>query len=361
MKKFLNLSAIVLIIITLTAAGSDKKKPKNLILFIGDGMGVTHVYAAMTASGFTMVFPAFPVTGYSITNSHNRYITDSAAGATAMSTGEKTSNGMIATRPDGTELVTIMEMAKLNGMSAGVVSTSEITHATPAAFIAHEGLRSDYFEIARDFLKGTADVFIGGGRAHFAYRPDSADLTVDLKEMGYDVVNNIDDLRKSSSSKLAGLMAEKALPSITNGRDPDFLSIATSKAIEVLSRNSNGFILMVEGSEIDWEGHDNDTDGIVKETLDMDRAVKVAYEFARRSKNTLIVVTADHETGGFSITDGSIEDKTVSGSFTTKGHTAVMVPVFAFGPGASYFSGVQQNTELFDDFVKLLSLKKNDK
>ena len=207
MKKFLNLSAILLIIITLTAAGNDKKKPKNLILFIGDGMGLEQVYASMTSSGFTMTFPAFPVTGYCMTYSSNRYITDSAAGATAISTGEKTNNGMIATRPDGSEITTIMELAKLNGMSAGVVSTSQVTHATPAAFIAHEGLRADYFEIARDFLTGTADVFIGGGKNHFSNRPDSADLTVDLKEMGYDVVYNMEDLQKSSSLKIAGLMA----------------------------------------------------------------------------------------------------------------------------------------------------------
>jgi alkaline phosphatase len=358
MKKFLNLSAILLIIITLTAAGNDKKKPKNLILFIGDGMGLEQVYASMTSSGFTMTFPAFPVTGYCMTYSSNRYITDSAAGATAISTGEKTNNGMIATRPDGSEITTIMELAKLNGMSAGVVSTSQVTHATPAAFIAHEGLRADYFEIARDFLKGTADVFIGGGKNHFSNRPDSADLTVDLKEMGYDVVYDMEDLQKSSSSKIAGLMAEKAMPYITAGRDPDFLANATSKAIEVLSRNRNGFILMVEGSEIDWAGHDNDLDGIIKETLDMDRAVTVAYEFARKSNNTLIVVTADHETGGLAITGGNIEDRSVSGSFVTKGHTATMVPVFAFGPSASSFSGVQDNTDLFDDFVRLLSLKK---
>jgi alkaline phosphatase len=358
MKKLLNLSAIVLIIITLMAAGSDKKKPKNLILFIGDGMGVDQVYASMTSSGFNMTFPAFPVTGFSITYSANSYITDSAAGGTAISAGEKTNNGMLAVRPDSTVLLTIMEIAKSAGLSAGVISTSAVTHATPASFIAHDASRGSYEEIARWFLKGTADVFIGGGVNHFRLRKDSTDLTADLQKMGYDVVYNLTDLKKSSSPRIAGLMADGDMPYIDTGRDPDYLAAATAKAIDVLSRNKKGFVLMVEGSQIDWAGHDNNLKRSIEETLDMDRAVKVAYDYAIKSGNTLVVVTADHETGGLSITGGDVAGKTVSGSFSTNGHTAVMVPIFAFGPGAGAFAGVQQNTELFSDFVRLLSLKK---
>jgi len=358
MKRLLNLSAIVLIIITLTAAGSDKKKPRNLILFIGDGMGVAQVYASMTSSGFNMTFPAFPVTGFSITYSANRYITDSGAGGTAISTGEKTNNGMIAVRPDSTELKTLMEIAKAAGLSAGVISTSAVTHATPASFIAHDPSRGSYEDIARWFLKGTADVFIGGGVNHFRSRKDSTDLTIDLQKLGYDVIYNLSDLKKSSSARIAGLMAGGDMPYIDTGRDPEYLAAATAKAIEVLSRNKNGFVLMVEGSQIDRAGHDNNLGRSIEETLDMDRAVKIAYDYARKSGNTLVVVTADHETGGLSITGGDVADNTVSGSFSTNGHTAEMVPVFAFGPGAGAFAGVQQNTELFSDFVRLLSLNK---
>ena len=358
MKKLLNLGTILLIFISLTAAGSDKKKPKNLILFIGDGMGVAQVYAGMTSSGYTMTFPAFPVTGFSITYSADRYITDSAASGTAMSTGEKTNNGMLAVRPDSTVLQTLMEIAKSAGLSAGVLSTSAVTHATPASFVAHDASRGSYEDIARWFLKGTADVFIGGGVNYFRLRKDSTDLTADLQKMGYDVVYNLPDLKKSSSPLIAGLMADGDMPYIDTGRDPEYLAAATAKAIEVLSRNKNGFVLMVEGSQIDWACHDNNVKRSIEETLDMDRAVKVAYEYAKRNGNTLIVVTADHETGGLSITGGDVEDRTVSGSFSTKGHTAEMVPVFAYGPGAASFTGVQQNTELFSDFVRLLSLKK---
>jgi alkaline phosphatase len=358
MKKYLNLSFILLLIITATASGADKKKPKNLIIFIGDGMGVAQVYASMTSSGFTMTFPAFPVTGFSMTYSANGYITDSAAGGTAMSTGEKTNNGMLAMRPDSTVLQTIMEIAKSAGLSTGVLSTSAVTHATPASFIAHDASRGSYEEIARWFLKGTADVFIGGGVNYFKSRKDSADLTIDLKKLGYDVVYNLADLNKSSSPRIAGLMADGDMPYIDTGRDPAYLASATAKAIEVLSRNKKGFVLMVEGSQIDWACHDNNLKRSVEETLDMDRAVKVAFEYAQKNGNTLIVVTADHETGGLTITGGDVQDKTVSGSFSTNGHTADMVPVFAFGPGAGAFTGVQQNTELFEDFLRLLSLKK---
>ncbi|MCU0366704.1 MAG: alkaline phosphatase [Bacteroidales bacterium] len=358
MNKRLIFPAIVLIMLVLTAAGRKEQKPLNLIIFIGDGMGTDQVYAGMTASGFTMTFPAFPVTGFSKTYAANRYITDSAAGGTAISTGEKTNNGMIAVRPDSTEIPTIMEIARKAGLSTGVVATSTVTHATPASFVAHDASRGSYEDIAKWFLKGTADVFIGGGINHFRARSDSADLTVELKKMGYDVVYSMNDLNNSKSGRIAGLLAEESMPYIDEGRDPYFLAAATDKAISVLSRNKKGFILMVEGSQIDWAAHDNNMKRTIDEVLDLDRAVRVAYDYAKKSGNTLIVVTADHETGGLSLTGGSIDGMNVSGTFGTKGHSAVMVPVFAFGPGASAFSGVQDNTDLFHDFIELLSLKK---
>lgn len=358
MKKILIFVVFTVVLVSFASAKKEKDKPVNLIIFIGDGMGTDQVYAGMTYSGFSLTFPAFPVSGFSITYSADKYITDSAAGGTAISTGEKTNNGMIAMRPDSTEITTIFELAKANGMSTGAVCTSPVTHATPASFIAHDISRSNYNAIAEDYLKGTADLFIGGGKDHFTGRKDGKDLTADLKAIGYEVVYTLDDLRKASSPRIAGLLAGVDMPSIAGGRDPEYLSVATAKAIEVLSKNPGGFVLMVEGSQIDYAGHDNNLDNIIKELVDMDRAVTVAYEFAKKSKNTLIVVTADHETGGLTLTGGNLQDKTVKGSFSSKGHTAVMVPVFAFGPGAGAFAGVQQNTGLFDDFVNLLSLKK---
>lgn len=357
MKSGFFLCLISMVVLTSCSSQKSEPKPENLIIFIGDGMGVAQVYAGMTASGYTMTFPSFPVTGFSITYSADSYITDSAAGGTALSCGEKTNNGMLAMRPDSTKMQTIMEIAKKKGLSTGVISTSAITHATPASFISHALSRASYEDIAKEYLNGTADVFIGGGKFHFTLRKDSLDLTEDLKKMGYDVVYTLDDLRKSTSNRLVGLMADVHMPFIAEGRDTSYLADATEKAIEILSRNPKGFILMVEGSMIDFGGHSNNLGLVIDETLDMDRAVRKARNFARQNEKTLIVVTADHETGGLSLIDGDVKAKTTVGAFSTEGHTAVMVPVFAYGPGAINFTGVHQNNALFDNFIKLLSLK----
>jgi len=343
---------------TLTLSAVSKDKPQNLIIFIGDGMGVAQVYAGMTASGYTMTFPSFPVTGFSITYSTNSYITDSAAGGTAIATGSKTNNRMIAMTPDSVAITTILEIAKAKGMSTGVVCTSSLTDATPASFSLHATSRFNYFKIAEGYLNGTVDFLCGGGKNDFTGRNDSVDVAAKMAAKGYDVVYTLKDLMKSSSDRIVGLLSDQDMPLISAGRDTDYLSSATSKAISVLSRNPKGFILLVEGSEIDDGGHSNSLSVTIDEVLDMDRAVKVAYNFAKEKNNTLIVVTADHETGGLTLTGGSVEGKTVTGAYSTIGHTAVMVPVFAYGPGSLLFTGVHQNKDLFNLFTDLLFLKK---
>jgi len=357
MKNTILFAIVTLMLFTSCKAVDEDQKPVNVIIFIGDGMGVSQVYSGMTASGNNMTFPYFPISGFSITYSSDDYITDSAAGGTALSAGEKTNNGMLAMRPDSSLMTTILELAKQNGLSTGVVSISSVTHATPASFATHASSRGMYEDIAKGYPKGTADVFIGGGKAHFISRKDSADLTVDLKNMGYDVVYTPEEMKKSASAHLAALLADVHMPYIAEGRDTNYLADATSKAIEILSKNPKGFVLMVEGSLIDFACHANDLNKSVDEVLDLDRAVKRAYEFATKDGKTLIVVTADHETGGLSIIGGSVKDKKTVGAFTTDGHSATMVPVFAFGPGAVNFTGVQQNTEINRKIEKLLSLK----
>lgn len=361
---------IVFVGITMLSFSSERQKAKNLIIFIGDGMGVSQVYAAMTATGFDMTFPAFPATGFSMTYSSNNYVTDSAAGGTALATGEKTNNGMVSMLPDRSKVKTILEYSVEEGKSTGVVVTKSLTDATPATFVSHVPLRYQYREIANQYLNGAADVFIGGGKSFFEAEKDSTgkadestDLVKALKAKGYDVVYSLEELKATNSGKIAGLMADTDMPSIAQGRDPQYLASATAKAIEVLSRNRKGFVLMVEGSEIDNGGHAGDTQMIIDEVIDMDRAVKVAYDFARSNGNTLIVITADHETGGMSLNNGNLEQKqvdagygSVKASYGQLNHTGVMVPVFAYGPGAEAFEGIQENTELFSDFCRLLSL-----
>ncbi len=336
----------------------SKPAVKNIILFIGDGMGTAQVYAAMSVSKNPLVLESFHYTGFSKTWSANNYITDSGAGATAIACGVKTKNGMIGMQPDSTVAPSITEILHKKGIATGVLSTCQITHATPAAFVAHNDGRSHYEDIANDFLNGTADVFIGGGEDYFRNRKDGKDLTVNLKEMGYDVVYNLEDLKNSGSLKLAGLLAKKDMPKAAEGR-AGMLAEMTRKAIETLSRDEDGFFLMVEGSMIDWGGHARNFDYIVSEVIDMDEAVGVAREFAEKNGETLIVITADHETGGMYLSGGSISRKTATAGFNEKGgHTGIMVPIFSYGPGADKFSGIHDNTFFMNQFLELLNISK---
>ena len=331
--------------------------PKNIIFLIGDGMGVSHIYAGMTANHGPLTIEQFKHIGFIKTYSSDNYITDSAASGTAMSSGKKTKNGMTGMDPDTIALRSVLEIAEEHGLASGLVSTSAITHATPASFIAHQPSRNMYEEIAADFLKTEIDVFIGGGRDHFMKREDGRDLTKELEERGYNVLFDMDKISGITEGKLAGLTADGHNPRYSEGRG-DMLPDATVTAMKILNNNKKGFFLMVEGSQIDWGGHANSTEYIVEEVIDFDHAVAKALEFAKSDGNTLVVVTADHETGGLGINGGSFEDGTVEGGYTTKSHTGVMVPVFAYGPGAKEFMGIYENTALFDKFLKAYGFSK---
>jgi alkaline phosphatase len=337
--------------------GNRNEKVKNIILFIGDGMGVAQLYAGMTVSDKPFFLERFPYAGYSKTTASDKYITDSAAGGTAIATGTKTRNGMIGMGPDSLRVASIMEIARKNGLATGVVSTKAITDATPASFVSHNSGRGNYEEIAEDFLNGTLDLFVGGGSDHFRKRKDGRDLTVRLREMGYDVVYSLEELDKSNSSKIAGLLAGVNMPKVVDGRAGSLEKI-TRKAISTLSKNKNGFILMVEGGMIDSGGHSNDIDFVVSEMIDLDNAIGVALEFAEKNRETLIVTTADHETGGLTLTRGNLNEHKVTADFSTSDHTAVMVPIFSYGPCAERFSGIHENTFFLDEFVKSLRIKR---
>ncbi|MBS3771368.1 MAG: alkaline phosphatase [Bacteroidales bacterium] len=326
--------------------------PKNIVLMIGDGMGVSQIYAGMTVSKEPLVFEQFQNIGFQKTYSKSDYTTDSGASGTALATGEKTDNGHISVTPSGEDLTTILELAEQNGLATGLASTSSILHATPASFIAHNKDRNNYEDLAADFLETDIDVFIGGGRESFADREDGKDLIQALKHKDYQVLFDIDEIKEVEQGKLAGFTAEGHNPRYSEGRG-DMLPIATQTALNILDNNTEGFFLMVEGSQIDWGGHDNNTDYIVEELLDFNRACEVAMDFARENPNTLVIVTTDHETGGMGLNGGSLTDHTVDAGYTTGGHTGVMVPVFAFGPGAEEFQGIYDNTEIFEKMKNL--------
>jgi alkaline phosphatase len=333
------------------------KPPKNIILMIGDGMGTAQVYAALTAKKGVLNMARCPYSGFVKTNSVDNYITDSGAGATAYATGRKTNNGYISIGTDGKSLPTILEIAENHGLATGLVATCAITHATPAAFIAHTPNRDKYDDIAKDFLRTDVDVFIGGGRNNFNHRSDSINLTDSLIKHGYTVVANLNDVDIKNTPKLAALLAPGHLPKESEGRG-DMLSKASAMALTIVKRNKTGFFMMIEGSQIDWGGHDKNKDYVVSETVDFDNAVGTVLDFAAKNGETLVIVTADHETGGFGITGGNLATGEVEGSFIYGDHTAVMVPLFAFGPGAEKFSGIQENTDVNKKMVELLGLSK---
>jgi alkaline phosphatase len=333
----------------------DKPETRNVILFIGDGMGLTQVYAAYTKNHGMLNLMRCPYTGFSMTCSASHYITDSGAGGTAISCGKKTYNGAIGMDKDTVPCKTILEYAEDKGIATGLIATSTITHATPASFIAHQKSREMVEAIASDFLKTDVDLFIGGGANHFAKRADNVDLIQQLKRKGYDVFLYPDTLDLKHSKKAAVFTAPEHNPSISDGRG-NMLPDATEKAIEMLNRNHTGFFLMVEGSQIDWGGHNNDIDYVINEIIDMDKAVGKALAFAEKDSNTLVVITADHETGGLVILNGDYKAGKVDVRFNSSNHTGVMVPVYAYGPDAQHFSGIYENTDIFLKLMHYLNL-----
>ncbi len=336
----------------------SKTGPVNIILLIGDGMGLAHIHAGLTSNKGTLNILQFKHIGFSRTQSASNYVTDSGAGGTAISTGNKTYNGAIGLNADSFPCKTILEYAEINGLATGLVSTSAITHATPASFIAHNKSRHNYEEIALDFLKTEIDVFIGGGRDYFVMRKDRKDLVSELRRRKYQVIYSADSLNLFHSGKLAALTAPEHNLTIREGRG-DMLKNGTQTAIDILDNNSKGFFLMVEGSMIDFGAHNNDGVMVAQEMVDFDKAIGVALDYAKTHENTLVIVTADHETGGLSITNGNFTEGTVMTVFGTTSHTGIMVPVFAYGPGSENFQGFQENTDLFKKMMSLLNLKES--
>lgn len=328
-----------------------KKKPKNVILFIGDGMGVTQVFSGITSNGGQLNLNHMKNIGFSQTQSADNYITDSAAGGTALATGVRTNNGVVGMDVNKQPLKSILEISEENGKATGLVSTSAITHATPASFIAHQPSRNLHEDIASDFLKTNIDVFIGGGEDHFTKRKDGRNLSEELKAKGYSVYSNLEAAESDNKAPMAIFTAGEH--NATYPERGKMLPEATLKAINILKLDKKGFFLMVEGSQIDWGGHANSTPYIVKEMLDMDVALGLALEFAAQNRETLVILTADHETGGMTINGGNIGTGTVTAKYTTKDHSAVMVPVFAYGPGAEEFTGIFKNTEIFNKIKNL--------
>lgn len=296
------------------AAATNTGEIKNVIFLVGDGMGFSYI----TAHRYMKDNPNTPqkeltafdpyLVGAQMTypDDDKQNITDSASAATAMSAGVKTYNAAIAVDTKQQDVKTVLEQAKEIGKSTGLVATSEITHATPAAFGAHDISRKNMDAIANDYYdelingEHKVDVLLGGGKTNFV-RADR-DLTKEFTKDGYSYVTNRDALLKDSNTKLLGLFADGGLDKMIDRTSATpSLEEMTNAAIDRLSKNDKGFFLMVEGSQIDWAGHDNDVVAAMSEMEDFERAFQAAIDFAKKDGHTLVVATADHSTGGFSL------------------------------------------------------------
>ncbi len=337
---------------------------RNVILLIGDGMSLAPMVAsqikALGADG-SLNIQKMPITGLSRTNSLDKLVTDSAAAGTALATGYKTRNGMIAALPDGKIPETILEAAKRKGLRTGLVATSTMSHATPASFAAHQDSRGSEAEISADMLATRVNVLFGGGLKFFlpasvegSAREDERDLLREAREAGYTFLSNREEMLQADVDYALGLFQKG--PLLTNDPSEPSLAEMTQKAIDLL-RCKKGFFLMVEGSQIDWAGHENNFDYLARQTLLFDQAVGIALQFALQDHHTLVVVTADHDTGGLGINNGSLSGDTLELGWTTKSHTGVQVPVYAYGPGSEEFVGVRDNTEIPKVFARLLKIK----
>jgi len=356
MKHFLILTLILTF--HLLAFGQSYSQPKNIVLLIGDGMGVTQMTAAMYHSPRPLHMERLPVMGLIKTHAANSRVTDSAAAGTALATGVKTYNGGLGVNTDTLPVQSILEKLNLEGFTTGLVATCYITHATPGAYFGHQKSRDMYEEIATDLLKTDIDLFIAGGRDHFDKRKiDDRNLIKELEGKGY----HIADIAETSMDKLDITRINK-LGYFTAGGHPkkkmegrDWLPDATSFALDFLkAKSEKGFFIMIEGAQIDWAGHDNDITYNLTETLDFDEAVGRALDFAQRDRETLVIVLADHETGGLGLNEVNLETREIDGGWTTKGHTGSMVPVMAYGPGAHLFSGIYDNTDVYRKIRQLM-------
>lgn len=347
---------------------------RNIILFIGDGMGAEQRKAAQWAvAGEAGVLSMDDMTssGYLTTSSAGSAVADSAAAATAMSTGVMTNNRVIGMDVDLYPLTTILEEAKIQGRSVGLVTTTQLAHATPAAFISHVKDRSMMTEIAMQMVEAGPDVLLGGGEDEFlpvtetgchpepGERYDGRNLITEALADGYVYVcddRSFDSLDPSPNLKVIGLFSDEGMPR------PFSPSLAemTQKAVEILSQNEKGFFLMVEAGQIDWACHDNDAGNAISDTIGLDEAVKVAKRFEEGSDDTLIIVTADHETGGMTAAwqpggktgeDGPFytpDGRAFYINWSTTGHTAAQVPVTSMGPLSDWLDGVNDNAYLHD-------------
>lgn len=332
------------------------KKVKNVILMIGDGMSLMHVYTAWTCNRGKLWLENAQYTGLSKTWAANKLVTDSGSGGTSLATGVKTNYHAVGVDPNGTQLTTLVDIAKSLGKDAGIAVTCRLWDATPCDFCGHNIDRDKEEELIGDYPESGIDFAFGGGAEKFQNRKDGRDVFAELKKKGYHVARTLDDFFAwDKNSKLFAVPYDVDTP-LPDERG-DLLARASLKGIELMNKNKNGFFMMIEGSQLDDYGHFNQLDLLMKETLDFDQTIGKVMKWAAEDGETLVVVTADHETGGLTLVNGDKNEGRVECCFSTKDHSGAMVPVYAFGPGSENFTGIFENTDVFFKIKKLLEAK----
>ncbi|MCM4171076.1 alkaline phosphatase [Arenibacter sp. TNZ] len=329
-----------------------EKRVKNVILLIGDGNGLTQISSSVLANGGNLTLTQLKSIGFIKTQSSDDFTTDSAAAGTALATGTKTYNRSIGMATNGNPLLNITELLHKHQFVTGCITTDKIVGATPSSFYAHQKDRDDIEGIAKDLLKSKLSLFVGGGESNFNQEQ--------LERQGFSILKSVQEIGGSKKDKIGLFIAENDVPSFLEGRG-NILAEATKNGLQFLNAKNQPFFLMVEAAQIDSYGHKNEVSGIVTEGIDFDVAITEAIKFADKTGNTLVVITADHETSGFTMPQGNMENKMIEGDFTTDDHTATMVPIFAYGPHSQEFQGVYENSDVYHKILQVLDVKASQK
>jgi len=344
-----------------------EKKAKNVIILIGDGMGINQITAYKIAKGgpnYSTSFDRFPFSGLVKVHSFDNLITDSAASATAFSSGIKTKNRYLGVDSNGDDVELITEILLRKGFITGLVATSEITHATPAGFSIHNISRYNTDEIAKSMYDSKNHILMGGGKDFFmpkskgGKREDGLNF-VDLikeKHVYLESKEALMSFKGETSKRIFGLFAKEGL--IRSEDEPsllDMFEFTLNQSAKMSQKNGcSGFFIMAEGSQIDWAGHENDFDYQFEEMDEFHDVVDHALNFVKSRDDTLLIVLSDHETGGLLIEMDELRRKPSSSMIVSWNtaieegtHTGTMIPAFSYGPGAINFTGVMDNTDVF--------------
>jgi alkaline phosphatase len=329
-------------------------KVKNVILMIGDGMSLMHIEAAWTCNRGHLWLENAQYTGISKTPASNRLITDSGSGGTSLATGYKTRYHAVGVDSTGRPLESLNVLAHKAGKANGIAVTCRLWDATPCDFVAHNLDRNKEQDLILDYLNAPLDYVFGGGAKYFEHRDDGRNIFSELEKKGYRVARTLDELWRCKSGKIYAVPYPVDTP--VPAERGDLLAKASLKGIDLLNQNKNGFFMMIEGSQLDDYGHFNQLDMLMQETLDFDQTIGAVMKWAAADGQTLVVVTADHQTGGPTVLGGDYHTGTVQVNFSTRDHSGTMVPVYAFGPGSENFTGFMDNTEIFWKIKRLLGL-----